>query len=714
MAAAISKDSNNTNVPIPLSTNAELSPSIKASVSISGDIANSYIEEIEREKKQILQGKTTKLPFTPNSLNMLVRRYIRTTHEGKVLETPEEMFDRVAVTLANVEKNYGYDEKLIEQYRQEFYEIMSSFKFTPAGRTLANAGWKRIVANCIVLHIEDTMEDIFNTLRDAALLQQAGSGLGFPLHLMRPAGSITKASHGVSSGPISFLHVYNTAFGVIKQQGRHGANMAVMRVDHPDVLEFLECKKVEGSISNFNISVGLTDEFMKQVRENNSKPWMCNFNGVDMLPREIKRSSNLSFVSATPVTLTARQLFMKLVENAWRNGEPGVVFIDTVNNKNPLPGLGRIEASNPCSEQFLHDGDVCNLGSINLEHFVTEDREIDEQELIRVTTIATKMLDNVIDISDFPAERVNKAARGNRRIGLGIMGFADMLVKMRVGYNTEKGRNTAKRVMEVIQQASEKESNRLAEVKGVFPNWEKSVFYPNTKRRNAALTNVAPTGAIAMMFDVSGGIEPFFSLAYYYKNILGGSVQLRYVNKHLETALREANVYNDELIADIILKGSLQHRTELPDWIRSTFVTSMDISAEDHVLMQASFQAEIDNAISKTINFKNTATRQDIFNGYMLAWEKGCKGCTVYRDGSRMEQVLNLNSSTADKKEDKKEIQLSKSVDSGMEQKKKNVQGDSNSEGEENKDKCSDCKVIMIRREGCMECPSCGTSKCNL
>lgn len=923
------------------------------------------------EKKKILQGKETNLPFTVNALNMLVKRYIRTSHDGKVLENPEEMFMRVANTLAEVESNYGAKQVEINKYKDEFYEIMSSFKFTPAGRTIANAGWKRIVANCIVLHIEDTMESIFSTLKDAALLQQAGSGLGFPLHLLRPAGSVTKTSHGISSGPISFLHVYNNAFGVIKQQGRHGANMAVMRIDHPDILEFLECKTIEGSISNFNISVALTDEFMKQVKEDTKEAWICDFNGVKMFPREIKRDYKFSFVSATPIEITASQLFMRLIDNSWKNGEPGVIFIDTVNKTNPLPGLGRIEASNPCitadmwinttkgprqvkeligkrfsirdpttgdlcdstekgffskgkktiyeletkegfvlkltkdhklwtdkgwkkayeitkkdkiildthpvkewqgegiedegyilgelynkfgldtvigeeiekassnfyrgflrgffdcngtvdtninnevsirlnqtnkprlqiiqrmllrlgvysrlyhkaaiqkdkyeiiiscdaiekykkeigfirkhkkenlnyiigtrkftktkficrlktftklyeqeevfdctikhenhaydaqgivisncSEQMLHDGDVCNLGSINLEHFVTEDRKIDHNELSRVTEIATRMLDNVIDISDFPSERVNSVARANRRIGLGIMGFADMLYKMRIGYNTQEGRDVATHVMKTIQLAAEKQSEQLSNEKGVFPNWEKSVFYPDKKRRNAALTNVAPTGAIAMMFDCSGGIEPFFSLAYYYKNILGGNIQLTYVNKHLEAALREAEVYNEELLADIIKKGTLQHRKELPEWIRSTFVTSMDISAEDHVLMQAVFQEEIDNSISKTINFLNSATKEDIYNGYMLAWEKGCKGCTVYRDGSRMEQVLNLNTSSTDNdiknREDKKE---EKRVDI------------------DRKDICSECNKEMIRREGCMECPSCGISKCNM
>lgn len=1024
-----------------ISKKSYIPPRRNVNTSVENKFTFSYLHpEVNKDrelKKSILQGRETNLPFTVNALKMLVKRYIRTDHDGKVLESPEEMFFRVADTLANVEKQYGASDDQILKYRNQFYEVMSSFKFTPGGRTIANAGWKRIVANCIVLHPEDNMESIFNTLRDAALLQQAGSGLGFPFHLLRPAGSIAKASHGISSGPISFLNVYNSAFGIIKQQGRHGANMAIMNIDHPDFPEFLKCKEKEGDIANFNISVGLTDEFMRQVRDDVKKPWICSFNGVKMLPREITRDSRFAFKSAKPIERTAREWFMELVKNSWKNGEPGVVFPDTVNNTNPLPGLGRIEGCNPCitedmwinttegprqvkdligtkftirdpttgdlcnstekgffskgkkrvykletkegftleltkdhklwtsegwkkakdltekdniildthpveewdgdgsedegyilglimgdghikndgtaficlwdkdnsikeikdevdrilpdilekvpkwmyiedrkeyrlgskpltklcerfgltnenknpgdliekassdfykgflrgffdtdgtvgtnfktgvsvrlnqsnktclqviqrmllrlgiysrlylrrkadkklmpdgkggeklydrkdnyeiiiscdsiakykqqvgfirkhkkenlnyiinnrrftkskfichlvtltrdkkrevfdctikhqnhaydaqgvvisncGEEWLHDGDVCNLGNINLEPFVTKDRKINKSELVRVSRIATRMLDNVVDISDFPTDRVNVKAKGNRRIGLGIMGFGDMLYKMRIGYNTQQGRYIAYKVMSIIQEASEYESSLLAETKGVFPNWDKSVFYPKIKRRNSALTNIAPTGTTSLMFDISSGMEPYYALAYHYKNVLGGDVQLTYVNKHLEVALKEANCYNEELLKDIVLKGTLQHRKELPEWIRTTFVTSMDISATDHVLMQAEFQKKIDNSISKTINFRKEATLQDIYDGYILAWENGCKGCTVYRDGSRNEQVLNLNIS-ASKKE-----------------KKKNM--------------CVDCNVELIKREGCMECPSCGYSKCSL
>jgi len=556
---------------------------------------------------------------------------------------------RVAKALAEVEIRYGKPAEQVEMIEREFLTILMRKEFTPAGRTLTNAGTEfPIVANCIVLNVQDSMGDIFSTLRDASLLQQAGSGLGFPLHLMRPAGWNTKRSQGQASGPISFLKVYNQAFGVIKQQNRHGANMAVMRVDHPDILEFVHCKKTEGEISNFNISVGLTEEFMQAVERNESQPWLCEWDVQKLKPRRITRDGSETAIKVEEVTITARELFDEIIEAAWNNGEPGCVFIDAINDANPLPGLGRMEATNPCGEQPLHDGDVCNLGSINLEKFVTPNHQVDTTRLREVTRAAIRLLDNVVDISDFPAERVNRTARNNRRVGLGVMGFADMLYQMNIGYHTPEGRTVAEQVMSVIQAAAHEISEELANEKGVFPNFEKSVYAARgVKRRNTALTTIAPTGTISMFFDVSGGIEPYFALAYHYAGILGGDVKLSYVNKHLEAALREAGLYTDELMERIIKTGSLQAIAEIPDHIKKTFVVAMDISAEDHIKMQAAFQKHTDNAISKTINFPNSATKTDVLNGYLLAWRLGCKGCTVYRDGSREVQVLNLNDQPA-------------------------------------------------------------------
>ncbi len=436
--------------------------------------------KIREEQKKILRGRTTKLPYTLNALQVVAKRYLVRDEEGELAESPEEMLERVADALSKVEFLYGKSEEEVKKFYKEFLEITKSFEFTAAGRTIANAGGPtRVVSNCIVLHIEDSMDSIFQTLKEAALLQQAGSGLGFPLHLMRPAGLFTVRSRGQASGPISFLQVYNQAFGVIKQQNRHGANMAVMRVDHPDILEFVHCKDREGDLRNFNVSVGLTNEFMQKVKDNDPSPWMCTWKGKKMKPRRVKRDQNFSISDMVEETMTAKQLFEEIISSAWLTGEPGCVFLDKVNETNPVPGLGRIEACNPCGEQFLHDGDVCNLGSINLEKFVktVDDKpQVDFERLKYVTKIATRILDNVVDITDFPVEKVNKRFRENRRIGLGIMGFADMLYQLGVGYNTQKGFETAEMVMKCINDSSHEMSQQLAEEKGVFTNWELSIY----------------------------------------------------------------------------------------------------------------------------------------------------------------------------------------------------------------------------------------------
>eukprot|EP00698_Gefionella_okellyi_P015749 TRINITY_DN4462_c0_g1_i1.p1 TRINITY_DN4462_c0_g1~~TRINITY_DN4462_c0_g1_i1.p1 ORF type:complete len:717 (+),score=183.25 TRINITY_DN4462_c0_g1_i1:64-2214(+) len=600
-------------------------------------------EAEELKMREFMSGLCTEMPISLNALQVLQKRYLLKTLDGKVLENPEGMFRRVAAALAAVETSYGADAEKVAATARDMFDIMYRMEFTPAGRTLANAGGPtRTVPNCIVLHIEDNMLSIFETLKQAALLQKDGSGLGFPLHLMRPAGFVTKASFGTSSGPCSFLHVYNTAFGVIKQQNRHGANMAVMSVSHPDILEFIHCKDVEGSIRNFNVSVGLTTKFMTAVAENDAAPWMCEFEGEQMKPRQIVRDSNYNILSITDVTMTARQIFDQIVNSAWSTGEPGCVFLDTVNEKNPLPGMGRIHACNPCGEQFLHDGDVCNLGSINLEKFVV-DGKVDYPRLKFVVRTGVRMLDNVIDISDTSVEKVKKTFRDNRRLGLGIMGFADMLYQLGVGYHTEQGRAVAADVMRCINDTAHAMSQELALEKGVFPNWEKSIYYPHTKMRNAAVTNIAPTGTISMMYDVSGGVEPYFALAYFYKGILGGQMMLQYVNKHLRKALESVGLNRPDIYDRIVNEGTLQGIEEIPKHLKETFVTAMDISPEAHVMMQATFQKFCDNAISKTINFPNSASREDVLKGYLMAWRNGCKGCTVYRNGSREVQVINLN-----------------------------------------------------------------------
>lgn len=620
-----------------------------------------YREEhrhVRDAQKQILNGRTTKLPFTLNALRVVAKRYLQRDENDNAIETPEEMYARVAKTLALVEAQHGKSGEEVEEFREKFYEVLSRFEFTPAGRTVANAGSPTpVVANCIVLHFKDSMESIFETLKEATLLQQQGSGLGFAFHLLRPAGMRASRTQGRASGPVSFLQVYNQAFGIIQQQNRHGANMAVMRVDHPDILDFVHCKEKEGSIVNFNISVGLTDAFMQAVESNDPNPWMCEWKGVKMYPRRVKRTSRGVVEEIIEEKMTAREVFEEIVSAAWSNGEPGVVFPDAVNETNPVPRLGRLETCNPCGEQFLHDADVCNLGSINLAQFA-EHGQLKEERLREVTRTAIRMLDNVIDSYDFSVERVQQTSLGNRRIGLGVMGFGDLLYQLRIGYNSPEGFAMAERVMGIIQEESHKTSNKLAEEKGVFPNWHLSIFADRgIKMRNAALTTVAPTGTISMMFDASGGIEPFFALAYHKSNILDGKMKLNYVNKYLEEELKVRGLYKDEIINQIAKDGSIQNIAAIPEDMKRVYVTAMDIKAEDHIRMQAAFQKHVDNSISKTCNFPNSATHEDVMQGYLLGWKLRCKGLTVYRDGSREVQILNLHKDSKDKKEEKPQPQ---------------------------------------------------------
>jgi len=668
-------------------------------------------------QEEILNGGTTKLPFSDNALRILAGRYLQRDENGEINETPEGMFNRVALALAKVEERYGKNSKEVSQLETQFRDILHNFEFIPAGRTIANAGGKtRLVSNCIVIHFEDSMDGIFKTLHDAALLQQAGSGLGFAWHLLRPAGIRTNKTQGVASGPVSFLKAYNESFGVIKQQGRHGANMGVMKVDHPDILEFIEAKWEEGSLVNFNISVSLTDEFMEQVKNKSEEPWMCQWKGQKMKPRRIVRNDRGAFVDAIEETITASELMDKIIDGAWRNGEPGVLFPDAANRTNPVPELGSLEATNPCGEQWLHDGDVCNLGSINLAKFV-ENGQVNEEKLKEVTRLSTRMLDNVIDLSDFPVEKVNQTFHNNRRIGLGIMGFADMLYQMRIAYNSEEGREVARQVMKLINDTAHEMSSQLAEEKGSFPNWHLSIFNEkgqNVKMRNSALTTVAPTGSISMIFDCSSGVEPFFALAYY-KQVLGGQ-KLMYVNPFLEAELKRIGLYRDDILDRIQREGTIQNISEIPEETRQVFVCAMDISAEAHTRMQAAFQEHVDNSISKTINFSNSATRHDVKQGYVLAWELGLKGCTVYRDGSRQEQVLNLHGDEAKNEEivtsavevappPVAEPEVSEADRQHLSLNKKEII---------NNKQCPECSGGIQIAEGCMLCLSCGFSACSV
>ena len=602
--------------------------------------------------------------FSENAIRMMKKRYLSVDEDGKQ-ETPADMFHRAAHTLAEIERNYGHNEKFVEKTERDFFEILSKKEYTPAGRTLTNVGGPTpLIANCIVLPVLDSMEDIFQTLKDSALLQQAGSGLGFDFSHLRPAMWPTKKSRGTSSGPVSFLKVYDAGFGTIKQQGRHGANMAMMQVDHPDVLDFIRAKEVEGEIRNFNISIKITDAFMNALLEKPNEQWYCEWKGKKMKPQRVMRAASGAVTGAEEIDITVSELFGQLIEHAWSNGEPGIVFIDEVNRTNPLPGLGPIDCSNPCGEQFLHHYDNCNLGSINLALFVKtgstrlttgdsarstssgRDRspQVDWNRLRRTTKIATRLMDNVIDLFDFPVQKVTDLARKNRRIGLGIMGFADMLYQLGIPYNSPEGQKLGEKVMKTITESAHAMSQELAKEKGVFPNIDLSVFAKKKiKMRNAALTTVAPTGSISMMLDCSSGIEPNFALAYVKQDKDGQ--QYHYFNRYFEQALAKYKFSphkKEEIKQELIKTGGIQGLTDLPQELRETFLVAMDISADDHIKMQAAFQRQVDNSISKTINFPNSATREQVFNGFIQAWQLKCKACTVYRDGSREVQILNL------------------------------------------------------------------------
>jgi ribonucleoside-diphosphate reductase alpha chain len=615
--------------------------------------------------------------FSENALRMMKKRYLAIDSKGNQ-ESPADMFLRVAVSLGGVEKEYGKSQASQDKVTRDFFDIMASKEYTPAGRTLTNAGGDTsLIANCIVLPIHDSMESIFQTLKDAALLQQAGCGLGFDLSEMRPADFPTKKSRGKASGPVSFLKVYDAAFATIKQQGRHGANMAMMRVDHPDVLDFIRSKEKEGELRNFNISVTITDEFMKALEKTPNQQWMCEFGGKKYEPHNVFRHPNGSVFGFEEVDITVKQLFDELVDHAWLNGEPGIAFVDTWNKSNPLPDLGPLAATNPCGEQTLQPYDNCNLGSINLAVFV-KDKKVDWKRLGFVTRTAVRLMDNVIDKFDFTVPQVAETAKNNRRIGLGIMGFADMLYQLEVGYNTKEGFETAEKVMGFINKEAYLMSQQLAKEKGAFPNYTKSIFAKKKslhspaqewgigkKMRNAALTTVAPTGSISMMFDISSGVEPNFALAYIKQDKDGQ--QYRYFNTYFESALSGLKLKKEEkdgIMKEIIERGTIQHLTSLPEKLRRTFVVSMDIPGLDHMEMQAAFQRHVDNSISKTINFPNSATKEEIAQSFQAAWKLGCKSCTVYRDGSRVIQILNVGSgeniiapTEAPVREEKRELQ---------------------------------------------------------
>ncbi len=567
------------------------------------------------------------MELSKNAVTVLERRYLTKDEHGNLVETPEQLFRRVARAVAAADARFGDADT--QPAEREFYELMTSKRFLPNSPTLMNAG-KPLgqLSACFVLPVGDSMDEIFDAVKNAALIHKSGGGTGFSFSRLRPAGATVRSTGGVASGPISFMKVFNSATEAVKQGGtRRGANMGILRVDHPDILEFIHCKKNNQDITNFNISVGITEAFMRAVERDE------DYALID--PKSGKAVG----------ALHAPEVFGLIVDAAWENGEPGIVFLDRLNRDNVLPAMGRIESTNPCGEQPLLPYESCNLGSINLTKMLRETdgkAELDYELLGKTVDEAIHFLDNVIDINHYPLAQIGETTRAGRKVGLGVMGFADLLLLLGIPYDSEEGVRLADTLMGYIDARAHAASRALSKARGAFPAFGESTLKDGAPQRNATVTTIAPTGTLSILAGCSSGIEPVFAYAYI-RNVMDNT-ELVETNPILLDKLDELGLKSDALLKRIASEGTVAHCDALPAALRRVFVCAHDIAPEWHLRMQAAFQRHTDNAVSKTVNFANSATRADVAAVYRMAYTEGLKGVTIYRDGSRDAQVLNIGS----------------------------------------------------------------------